>query len=230
MHEFDPLASQYKHLLDQSISFSGSEGTFFADHKARLIAETIGHEFSGTALDYGCGIGLLVSCLRKRLPCAMIHGFDPSVESLRVIGPATRNGELFTSAEADLAPAYDLVVMANVLHHVPREERQPLVSRLARRVRANGHFIIFEHNPINPLTRWVVQHSALDKNALLLKPHEAVSYLQEAFSVVRRTYVMFSPAPLQWLNWMEPRLTWCPLGAQYMVTGQQLTTPVPTQA
>lgn len=221
MSEFDPLATEYKALLDRSVAFSRSESSFFADHKARLIAAIMGDGFAGTILDYGCGTGLLSASLRSTLPHAIIHGYDLSVESLRMVSPALRACGIFTSVEADLAQRYDLIVMANVLHHVPREERQALISRLTKRMGTNGRLIILEHNPANPLTRWVVKHSSLDRNAVLLSPQEALSYLNGAFHAIHRQYVMFFPAPLKWLNWLEPHLSWCPLGAQYTVIGQR---------
>ena len=76
--------------------------------------------------------------------------------------------------------------------------------------------MFFEHNPFNPLTRWVVAHCEFDDDAVLLWPRESAGYLAAAgLSDPRRDYMLFFPKALSALRGLEASLRWCPLGAQY---------------
>ena len=57
-----------------------------------------------------------------------------------------------------------------VLHHVPMSNRFKLVNEMVRVARPQGIVAIFEHNPLNPLTRHAVNSCELDKDAILLPP------------------------------------------------------------
>ena len=50
-------------------------------------------------------------------------------------------------------------------------------------LRPKGRIYIFEHNPFNPVTRWVVKHTAIDRNAVLLKPAEVRTGLHAAGAI-----------------------------------------------
>ncbi len=58
MH-FDRFAGDYRQVLDRSVAVSGEDSTYFAEYKARYLRRLLGNNFSGKALDFGCGIGLL---------------------------------------------------------------------------------------------------------------------------------------------------------------------------
>jgi hypothetical protein len=90
------------------------------------------------------------------------------------------------------------------------------------RLRTDGRVLIFEHNPFNPVTRWVVNQCQFDRDAVLLKPKEAIAHLRAAgLRFVRRDYIVFFPRPLSLCRPLERYLLWCPLGAQYVITGSK---------
>ncbi len=220
--QFDQFAGNYKQLLDENVSVSGENSAYFAEYKARYLARFLSRDFSGKVLDFGCGIGLLSGFLRKHLPTARLEGYDVSRDSIGKIDPVLAAQGKFTWEADRLARDYKLIVIANVMHHVPREKRQDTVQQLAGRLAASGRLAIFEHNPANPVTRWVVERCPFDEDAVLLPPPEASFYLASAkLRLVRRDYIVFMPRFLAWLRPLEPWIAWLPLGAQYVVIGEK---------
>jgi 2-polyprenyl-3-methyl-5-hydroxy-6-metoxy-1,4-benzoquinol methylase len=220
MAEFDRFAREYKDLLDRSTAFSGESSEYFCQYKANYVARMLGTSGTPKILDYGCGIGALSIELAKLHPSAKLHGFDVSEDSLSHVDPGLTSRGLFTSKQADLHDDYDLIVISNVLHHIPPAERQDTISGMAARLRPTGRLLVFEHNPMNPLTRLVVAKCPFDENAILLRPKELKDYFAKAgLEIARRNYIVFFPKMLALLRPVEPLLGWCPAGAQYALVG-----------
>lgn len=221
MH-FDRFAADYEGILDRAVALSGESSSYFAEYKARYLAGVMPLGFAGRVLDFGCGVGLLSACMRRRWPLARIDGFDVSDGSLARVAPTLASAGLFTSDTGRLASDYDLVVLGNVLHHIPPAERRATVGDLAGRLAPRGRLAIVEHNPANPLTRRTVARCPFDEGVELLPAKESTGHLAAAgLRLLRRDYIVFLPRPLAWLRPLEPRLAWLPLGAQYMAIGER---------
>lgn len=220
--QFDQFAGNYKHVLDQSIAVSGEDSSYFAEYKARYLARIFGADFPGKILDFGCGVGLLSGFIKKHLPKSRLDGFDVSRESIARIDHSLAAQGVFTSDSDHLARDYDLIVVANVLHHVIPEQRESTVRALADRLAASGKLAVIEHNPGNPITRRTVDRCPFDEDAILLPSTEAQSLVQSAgLTLLRRDYIVFMPRPLARLRPLEPWLARLPLGAQYAVLGEK---------
>lgn len=220
--QFDQYAGNYKRVLDQSIAASGEDSNYFAEYKAVYLARVLGRGFSGRILDFGCGVGLLSGFLRKHLPSARLDGFDVSGESIARMDHSLTAQGVFTSEEDHLGKDYDLIVSANVMHHVAREQRARTIASLASRLAPRGKLAVIEHNPANPLTRRAVDRCPFDQGVALLPPAETLSLLQAAaLQLLRRDYIVFMPRVLALLRPLEPWLAWLPLGAQYAVIGEK---------
>lgn len=216
MSEFDRYASDYQRVLDASVG----SAPYFADLKARWLADRQGAAFAGRVLDYGCGVGLLAQALAGRLPHARIDGFDVSVDSLAAVPQPLRDAGQFTADATALRTDYDAIVVANVLHHVPRQARTGLIRDLVTRLGRGGKLVVFEHNPLNPATRWVVAHCAFDGDAVLLWPSETRSLLVQAgLCEVGTDAIGFFPPALAKLQGLEKHLRNLPVGAQYAAVG-----------
>jgi 2-polyprenyl-3-methyl-5-hydroxy-6-metoxy-1,4-benzoquinol methylase len=220
--DFDKFASSYRNLLDSSIAITGESADYFAGVKAQYVASVLGAEFGGCLLDFGCGVGVLSGALAKQFPAARRDGFDPSSRSIAAIDAELGKSGRFTSDENELREEYDAIIVANVLHHVPPGNRGSVVHSLARRLSREGRLFIFEHNPFNPLTRRAVDRCEFDADAVLLPSREALGYFAPAgLEVVQRHYIVFFPRWLRALRPLEPKLTWCPLGAQYVAVAKR---------
>lgn len=220
MATFDSFATNYQELVTRSIRVTGECPDYFAGYKAAYIAKRIVPQ-PARILDYGCGVGLLSNCLKRALPQARVDGFDISEGSIREIsGDLLRQG-VFTTNTAELLPEYDLIVLGNVLHHVEPKERLSTIIQAVSRVAPSGKLLIFEHNPANPLTRWAVSQCVFDEGVALLPVREIRRYLAQAgLSLVWRHYIVFFPKWLRMLRPLDPFLTWCPAGAQYVVVAR----------
>lgn len=220
--QFDQFAGDYKQVLDQSIAASGEDSSYFAEYKALYLARIVGLNFSGKILDFGCGVGLLSRFLKKHLPGSRLDGFDVSRDCIARIDPALTAQGVFTAEEDQLARNYDLIVTANVMHHVVPAQRNQTVQALAGRLAPNGKLAIIEHNPANPLTRRTVERCPFDEDAILLTPAESESLVNRAgLKRLRRDYIVFMPHIFSALRPLEPWLAWLPLGAQYAVIGEK---------
>ena len=216
--EFDSYADQYEELLAHSIKISGEKPEYFAAYKASYLSRIVPSDIR-RVLDYGCGIGMLSKQLKLEFPKAQVDGFDLSPGSLARIDPSLLAQGSFQSRRDSLDSEYDLIVMANVLHHVRPADRQALVSDVASRLAPQGRLVVFEHNPFNALMQWAVAQCVFDDDAILLRRKESAHYFQCAGLKITSDYIVFFPRWLCRLRWLEPHLYWCPLGAQYVVVG-----------
>jgi 2-polyprenyl-3-methyl-5-hydroxy-6-metoxy-1,4-benzoquinol methylase len=222
MPEFDAVASTYQDLITASVRISGESADYFAVYKARYLKRILAGLKIQRILDHGCGVGSLAKHLHKQFPSARIDGYDPSRESLRRVEDSLHQQGTFVSCLQEVAAGYDLIVLANVLHHVKPDVRKTLLAEVLSRLAPDGRLAVFEHNPYNPLTQWAASQCEFDSDAILLSGKEAVVRLRECgFTILRRDYVVFFPRPLAFLRFLEPSLKWCPAGAQYAVLAER---------
>ena len=216
--EFDRFAGDYRSVLDGAVG----SAQYYARAKALAAVTQVGADFAGKVLDYGCGVGLLAAALLQLSPRAQLTGFDVSAPCLHSIGEPLRSAATWSSEPVELADCYDLIVISNVLHHVVPAERDSLLGELANRLKSGGKLLIFEHNPLNPLTRWVVAHCAFDDDAVLLWPRETQARLRTAgLQSQGCDYLAFFPQRLARFQPAERHLAGLPLGAQYMAVGHK---------
>jgi SAM-dependent methyltransferase len=218
--KFDAYARDYETLHAQSIGASGEEPAYFFEYKRRCIERLAGERFDGPILDYGCGIGMLIEQLGARF--SQVDGFDPSGASIAQARQRAPTATIYADP-ADIPNGhYGMAILACVLHHVPRAEREALLRRVSAKLQPGGYLVVFEHNPLNPLTRRVVAMCPFDDDAILLWPREARHLLQRSgLADVRRDYIVFFPRFLGWLRWVEPHLRAVPFGAQMMLVGRR---------
>jgi SAM-dependent methyltransferase len=221
-NKFDAYARDYQSMHARSIASSGEEPTYFFEYKRRCVERLVGAGPDEPVLDYGCGIGMLMQQLRERF--SRVDGFDPSAVSLGLARQRVPDGGLYEDPDSIPDGTYALAILSCVLHHVPPAAREELVRRVARKLRPGGRLVVFEHNPLNPLTRRAVALCPFDDDAILLWPGEARGLLERCgLHDVRRDYIVFLPRALSRLRWIEPYLRAVPLGAQVMLVGTKPT-------
>lgn len=215
---FDAYARDYEVLHAKSIEASGEEPAYFVTYKRRCIEALVGNRFDEPILDYGCGIGMLMEQLGQRF--SEVDGYDPSGESIEKARHRVLRGTIYEAPAAIPDGRYGLLLLACVLHHVPPAERETLLRRAIAKLKPAGRLVVFEHNPLNPLTRRAVTMCPFDDDAVLLWPREARRLLERSGLVkVTCDYIVFFPRVLGRLRWMEPYLRVLPFGAQIMLVG-----------
>src|SRR6266853_4163775 len=76
--QFDQFAGNYEQVLDRTVAASGENSAYFAAYKARYLSRVLSPSFSGKALDFGCGVGLLSTSLNTFVPGLRFDGFAVS--------------------------------------------------------------------------------------------------------------------------------------------------------
>ncbi len=222
--EFDRYATQYRDLHNASITASGEESEYFAEYKANVAMRELGKAAGEaiTVLDFGTGIGGSIGPLRQALPNATLHGADISSESVAMAKERHGDKATFSVIADDVLPypdaMFDMVFVACVYHHIPVDQRAHWTAEIRRVLKPGGHFVVFEHNMLNPLTMKVVRDCAFDEDAILLPRSELLGLVgSQPFSTIKARYIVFFPKALSFLRVAERSLWWLPLGAQYYV-------------
>lgn len=226
---FDAAAAEYEQQLQQGISLSGESADYFVEGRVRFVAEFLqraGEHRSGPCvMDFGCGVGNACRPLQEMLGSSELFGLDPSPESLSVAKRRHAGSNIrWTTEGATVAPqSLDLVYTSGVFHHIDPRDRAAALERIFRWLKPGGHLALFENNPWNPGTRWVMSRIPFDRDAQCLSILESRRRVRSAGFDVRLTRALFFfPRPLQRLRWLERGwLSRVPLGAQYVVVAQR---------
>lgn len=231
--EFDAWAEQYNGGLNNPIKrMLGNSADQFIAVKARwlLRREAALTSKKHSVLDYGCGAGSLIRVLTELGARAEFTGSDISSSMLKQAEkrwPAILGPPPILSLQQDAQTSFDdrqfdIVTISAVLHHVPIQKRPGVYAELARILKPDGRLYVFEHNPRNPLVRYVVAHTPIDQSAILLDEREVRRGLLSSERYNLRTeYLMFTPPRISLLHGFDRALAWLPFGAQYAVRAQR---------
>jgi SAM-dependent methyltransferase len=218
-------ADHYQELVQHSIRFSGRDHAFFARAKAdclvQLMRSYVGDPRDQRVLDVGCGPGITDRYLRGLRELVGVDLSERMVERARAANPSVR----YHVADAKALPfppnRFDVAFAIGLLHHVPERERRACVAEISRLLRPGGICVLFEHNPLNPLTRIAVHRCEFDEDAVLFGRREAERLLRHAgLDAVEYGYMLVTPWRGPISLWLERRLRRLPLGAQYFVLGR----------
>jgi SAM-dependent methyltransferase len=224
--EFDEYSKDYRCSIAHPVrSLLESDGeNEFLRAKARWIDRwwtVTGRPPAARVLDYGCGTGLLTHCLHNLRPDWSYAGADPSagmIDAARVTAPYAGFSVLGVERAPFAGRFFDLVLMSGVCHHVPWEDWERTFAQVRSALAPRGTLLLFEHNPLNPLTQLVVRSTPIDRDAQMRTASFVTRALQRfGFHVEARRYLHFFPPRLRALEPLERRLAWLPLGAQYLV-------------
>lgn len=217
--DFDEYASSYREMHSDNIRISGAGSYYFAEMKVRLL--TVSERNAAyKVLDVGCGDGATEVFFQQYFPDWEVTGIDVSEKS---IAQAQQRGirakfSVYNGVNMDLPDSsIDIVFMAGVLHHVNFSLHQQLLQEIHRVLKASGRLHLFEHNPLNPLTRYLVNSCVFDRDAKLLRSSYTARLLKKYFRLRRRTYIIFFPRKGVFLKllFLEKYLQWLPIGGQY---------------
>ncbi len=220
--EFDQHADTYDTELNQGLSVSGEDKEYFAKGRVQWLQQCLErlHQQPSSAIDYGCGIGDTTALLRDTFHLTSVLGLDVSVRSLDLARLKHAGKECsFASFEKYIPEATaDLVYCNGVFHHIPLEMRTSAVDYVFRCLRPGGIFALWENNPWNPGTRYVMSRIPFDRDAVTIAPPQAVELLQASgFQIVGVNYLFLFPRFLKSLRFLEPYVSRVPMGAQYQV-------------
>ena len=224
---FDGYTERYRDAVQESISFSGADHDLFTQIKSDVLLD-LASESAGSAeglafLDVGCGPGETDAFLEGRV--RSLVGVDVAAGMVEQAQRRNPWAEYRHYAAGDPIPyddaSFDVCFTICVLHHVAVERRPALVKEMKRVCRPGGLIAVFEHNPVNPLTRKAVRDCEFDRGVQLLTRAAAERLLRFCGLSPRGRYIEFFPRDSGVLRRIEGRLGWLPLGAQYAVFGRR---------
>lgn len=226
--EFDKFADEYRAMHAANIRLSGEDPEYFAEYKVRDIAAELARDgaVARKALDFGAGVGYSVPFFARHLPATRVTCLDVSRRSLEVGAARHGNAADFEHFDGRTIPygdgTFDVALASCVFHHIPHEEHVALLGEIHRVLSPGGRLFVFEHNPLNPLTRHAVNTCEFDEHArLVLAPTMRKRARDAGFAAASVRYRIFFPRALRRLRPFEAKLTWLPLGAQYYVAARK---------
>jgi ubiquinone/menaquinone biosynthesis C-methylase UbiE len=223
--DFDDFAGDYRLVHSENIKLSGADSYYFAEMKVQLLKRFENNQVINV-LDVGCGDGATELFMQNYFPQWSVTGIDISGKSIEVASGRNLSNAVFTEFNGNEIPfadnSVDIVFMAGVLHHVAFDMHKKILQEIHRVLKAGGRFYLYEHNPVNPLTRYLVNTCIFDKGARLLKSNYATGLLKaNGFKIKEKSFIIFFPRKgiLSKLIFLEKYISWLPLGGQYMIRG-----------
>jgi 2-polyprenyl-3-methyl-5-hydroxy-6-metoxy-1,4-benzoquinol methylase len=216
--EFDCLSNNYKKILKQSFPKSLEEVDYFSSYKVKLIHDLSIDKKNLNILDFGCGPGISLEIISKYFKNCKLWGYDVSKEFIRKIKKKNKNFELTTDLNKIPKKKFDIILISNVLHHVEKKNHHIILSSCKSFLNNSGILYIFEHNPYNPLTRYIFKNALIDKNATMISPGKLIYNSHKVkLKIKSLKYTLFFPKQLYFLRFLEKYLFWLPFGAQYLL-------------
>jgi trans-aconitate methyltransferase len=219
---FDQYARGYHACLNQALTATGEDSGYFARGRVRWLAQCLRQiDFEpALVLDFGCGTGATAPLLLAELNCKKVVGVDTSSESIDHAqqSQALAAIQFLKLHDFQSQAEFDCVYCNGVFHHIPLPERPNALQLIRSSMRPRGVFALWENNPWNPGTRYVMSRCEFDKDAILLSPGMARVMLQQAgFEILRTDYLFYFPRSLAFLRPLESMLIRVPLGGQYQI-------------
>jgi SAM-dependent methyltransferase len=221
--------SGYKDDVNHAIAFSGLDMDMFARGRIADMVDLLRLHSdvapeAASCLDIGCGLAVSHPLQFKSL--GRLTGVDISASAIDTARANNPGIEYRHQAGAQLPfedASFDFSSTVCVMHHVLPDQWSSFVAEAWRVTRPGGLFAIYEHNPINPLTRWAVWRCPFDHDAVLLRMrHTRKLLIEQGFEIVTMRYLFFLPVDRAWARRLERLLRWFPLGAQYVICARRL--------
>jgi SAM-dependent methyltransferase len=228
MTEFDQYSENYKKTVESALPIFSPPLEFYAKQKANFLKTEIDKSNPiGSLLEllnFGCGTGQIDGYLNEMN--VKITGVDPSESSLtyaRKSNPQNIYQEIPEDHLPEMGKKFDLIYAACVFHHIPTNRHEAILKDIHHHLKKGGKLIIFEHNPWNPLTRWITSRCKLDQNARLIDANALTEQIRNSgFQVTGMKYYLFLPLGGAFWMWAEKALlSWLPLGCQYFIVAQK---------
>jgi len=225
--DFDDFAKDYREIHTKTMQISGADSDYFAEHKMISLSGVFPkNEFN--FLDLGCGDGITAKYLYKHQNQAIYNGIDISELSINEAKQRGYKRANFAVFDGNKIPfednTFDFIFSACVFHHINFKLHPTLFAEVFRVLKKGGKFILWEHNPYNPITRHIVNTCPFDKDAVLLnKSYAKTTFKNAGFSSITTNFVLFFPRNkvFKFFLFLEKYLSWLPLGGQYFMIGNK---------
>lgn len=225
--EFDRYAGSYDRDLANALSVTGESKDYYAQARADWVSTCLSklNARMERVLDFGCGIGSNSPILSNVLHPELVLGVDVSTDSISkaesTYGSATLR---FMPLEKFLADgSYDLTFVNGVFHHIEPKQRAAALATIYDALRPGGLLALWENNPWNPGTKYVMSRCVFDEDAITINIPAARRMLKQAgFTILRTDSLFYFPHSLRLLRPIEKWLRGLSLGGQYLILGKKI--------
>jgi ubiquinone/menaquinone biosynthesis C-methylase UbiE len=221
--DFDEYAKNYRDIHSQNVKLSGADSYYFAEQRVKMLQAYEKNE-SLRVLDLGCGDGASEIFMQQYFSTWQVEGIDVSKESIDMAKQQKLFNAKFDVYDGINIPfadkSFDIVFVAGVLHHVEFSLHDAMIKEMKRVLKDGGRLLIYEHNPLNPLTKYLVKTCVFDKDAKLLRSGYLTKLLaKHRFVINKKIFFIFIPPKgfLKKLISLEKIFYWLPLGGKYFV-------------
>jgi SAM-dependent methyltransferase len=224
--QFDAFAADYDAALNEGIAVSGEDKNYFARGRILWLKRCLStlDVTPRRILDFGCGTGSATPFFLEAFPDCELLGIDVSARSIEVARQHHGSPRATFATMSIYRPdaSFDLAFCNGVFHHIPLAERAGAMKYIRNALEPPGLFALWENNPWNPATRYVMSRIPFDRDAITLSAPESRRLLRSTgFTVLRTDFLFIFPRLLKWLRPLEKLACKLPTGTQYMVFGRK---------
>ena len=222
--DFDLYAGHYDDSINKALSLSGETRDHFAIKRIEWLAACLKErDFrADVVMDFGCGTGSAAPILQATLGMSSYIGVDTSTGSLDVARKTCNLGAFHEISEYNPSQEVDVIYCNGVFHHIQPRERAGAVDYLYRSLKPGAILALWENNPLNPVTRYMMSKIPFDRDAITLKATEAAALVKSGgFSILRIDHLFIFPRWLSGLRGLERYASGFPVGAQYQVLARK---------
>ena len=223
---FDTYAADYEAALACGLRLTGEGRQHFAERRVAWLAKRLKEKGISPqfVVDFGCGDGATLPILAERLQPARLVGLEPSTACLaQAVSNVQGRWPILAPERFTEHGHVDLIYCNGVMHHIKPVDRAGMLGLLREMLAPGGLLALWENNPWNPGTQWVMRRIPFDRDAMPITGPSAHSLLERCgFSMVAMDYLFLFPRQLRWLRGLEAPLCRWPLGGQYLALVQRI--------
>lgn len=203
-------------------------------HLLRKVEELYGNTKNLICIDLGCGPAETTEYFQDRF--SHIFACDYSPGMIEYAAKKNLKNVTFKLCQSENLPfdanSVDAIFMYGLTHHIDSGEKIIQTFNEANRILKKGGMVaVYDFNPFNPLSRYIVKTSQIDGGVKLdgykksLFPTtffswELISILKKAgFKIAKHEYLIFLPKMFSALLPLERFLAKVPFGGMYSIIG-----------
>jgi SAM-dependent methyltransferase len=216
------LSLEYDGMLNEGLKYSGEDKIYFLKNRIKGLKRVLPKDKEiKKILDFGCGIGDSSQYLKESFPNAQVFGVDTAVDAI-AYAKNKFPGIIFQTNKDFTEKEFDLCYCNGVFHHILPDDRSKALEFIHSRLNDGGFFSMFENNPLNLGTRYVMSKIPFDRDAITIYHYNASKLLKRnGFSLYKQRFLFIFPALLNFLRFTEPWFERIPIGAQYLMLVQK---------
>jgi trans-aconitate methyltransferase len=219
-------AHNYYSMLNRALAPSGETAEYFARMRVQWLQKRLQRLglTPSSVLDYGCGVGGSVPFLKEILRPDRILGVDIAPQMLlQASWEHSEKTVTFANCHHSFAHSeFHLAFCNGVFHHIPPAQRPAALRYIHDALIPEGVLALWENNPWNPATRYLMGRCEFDSDAVPITLSKAKKLLfGNGFHVMDSSTYFYFPRWLKGVRGLEPALSRLPLGAQYLVLARK---------